>query len=174
MARSRPESARVTANKIINFVFLIAAVYFLWTYVIPWFRSLGTGPGSRSYVDAGKGVDAGTGEDGDCVIAARKAAEVFADEMRSFSKPPIDLDAWDRTYLRIENRIAAADDECDCSSPACSTAQGALGSLRELGDDFSTAARGDGTPPINAASSLSRIYDTLDLAAQQSSELHGE
>jgi hypothetical protein len=164
MAKGRPESSRVTLNKIINFVLLIAAIYFLWTYVVPWFRGLGSGPGSRSYVDAGKG------EDADCVIAARKAAEVFADEMRSFSRPPIDLDAWDRTYLRIENRIAAADDECDCSRPACSTAQGALGSLRELGDDFSIAARGDGTPPINAASSLGRIYDALDLAAQQSSD----
>ena len=55
----------------------------------------------------------GTGEEADCVIAAREAAQVFSDEMRSFSKPPIDVNAWDRTYLRIENRIAAADDKCD-------------------------------------------------------------
>ncbi|HEX2462984.1 MAG TPA: hypothetical protein VHR17_00085 [Thermoanaerobaculia bacterium] len=165
MARSRPETARVNLNKIINFVLLVVAVWFLWTSVIPWFRGLGSGPGSRSYVEAGKG------EEGDCVMAARNAAEVFAEEMRSFSKPPIDLDAWDRTYLRIENRIAAADDECDCSRPACYTAQGALGSLRELGDDFSAAARGDGTPPINGASTINQVYDTLDHAAQQSSTL---
>ena len=99
---------------------------------------------------------------------------VFSEEMRSFSRPPINLDAWDRTYLRIENRIADADDKCSCSRPACFTAQGALGGLRELGDDFSAAARGDGAPPINAASALSRVYDTLDMAAQQSSELRGE
>jgi hypothetical protein len=168
MARSRPEATRVTLNKIINFVLLIGALYFLWTYVVPWFRGLGAGPGSRSYVDAGKG------EDADCVIAARKAAEVFSEEMRSFSRPPIDLDAWDRAYLRIENRIADADDKCSCSRPACFTAQGALGGLRELGDDFSAAARGDGAPPINGASAISRVYDTLDQAAQQSSELRGD
>lgn len=150
-------------NKIINFVLLVASIYFLWTYVIPWFKGLGTGPGSRSYVAAGEG------EDAECVVAARQAAEVFSEEMRSFSRPPIDLDAWDRSYLRIENRIANADDKCSCPRPACSTAQGALGRLRELGDDFSSAARGDGAPPINGASAISRVYDTLDQAAQESS-----
>jgi hypothetical protein len=158
----------MTLNKIINFVLLVASLYFLWTYVVPWFKGLGTGPGSRSYVDAGKGDDA------DCVIAARQAAEVFSEEMRSFSKPPIDLDAWDRTYLRIENRIDHAEDKCSCSNEACTTARDALGRLRELGDDFSSAARGDGAPPINGASALSRIYDMLDRAAQESSGLGGE
>ena len=59
MARSsRPETRRVTFNKIINFVLLVAALYFLWTSVIPWFRELPTGSGSgssRSYVGTGSG-----------------------------------------------------------------------------------------------------------------------
>jgi hypothetical protein len=158
----------MTLNKIINFVLLAAAIYFLWAYVVPWFRSLGSGPGSRAYVDTG------TGEEADCVIAAREAAEAFAGEMRSFSKPPIDANDWDRAYLRIENRISAADDKCDCQRPGCFTVQGALGNLRELGSDFSAAARGDGAPPVNAASAMSKIYDTLDVAAQQSRGLHDE
>jgi hypothetical protein len=94
--------------------------------------------------------------------------------MRSYSKPPIDANDWDKTYLRIENRIAAAEDKCSCSRPGCTSAQGALGDLRQLGDDFSDAARGDGAPPINAASSMSRVYDQLDLAAQQSRRLYDE
>ena len=111
-------------------------------------------PGSRSYVDAG------TGEDGDCVIAARKAAEVFSDEMRSFSKPPIDLDAWDRTYLRIENRIAAADDECDCSGPPAPPRRAR--SVR-CGSSATTSrprleatARRRSTPPRRSAASTTR------------------
>jgi hypothetical protein len=158
----------MTLNKIINFVLLVAAIYFLWTYVVPWFKSLGSGPGSRSYVAAGKG------EEADCVIAAREAAEAFAGEMRSFSRPPIDANDWDRAYLRIENRIAAADDKCDCQRPGCVTVQGALGDLRDLGSDFSSAANGDGAPPVNAASAMNRIYDTLDMAAQQSRGMSDE
>jgi hypothetical protein len=158
----------MTLNKIINFVLLAAAIYFGWTYVIPWFRELGSGGASRSFVDAGEG------EDADCVIAARQAAEVFADEIKSFSKPPIDANAWDKTYLRIENRIAAAEDKCSCSRPGCSTAQGALGSLRELGDDFASAARGDGSPPVNAASAINRVYDALDQAATEAQGLRNE
>jgi hypothetical protein len=157
----------MTLNKIINSILLVAAIYFGYTYVVPWFKSLGTGSSSRALDSA-----TGTGEEADCVISARDAAQVFSDEMRSFSRPPIDVNKWDKTYLRIENRIAAAEDKCSCSRPGCFTVQGALGDLRQLGDDFSSAARGDGTPPVNAASSMSRIYDALDLAAQQSRGLH--
>jgi hypothetical protein len=152
----------MTLNKIINFLLLVAAIYFLWTYVVPWFKSLGTGPASRDFVAGG------SGEEGDCVTAARAAAERFSEEMRSFSRPPIDANDWDRAYLRIENRIAAADDECSCSRPGCLTAQGALGDLRQLGADFAAAARGDGAPPVNGASTMNKVYDALDMAAEQS------
>ena len=158
----------MTMNKIINVILLVAAIWAGYTYIVPWFKSLGTGSSSRALTATG------TGEEADFVIAARDAAQTFSDEMRSFSKPPIDVNDWDRTYLRIENRIGAADDKCGCSRPGCLTAQGALGDLRQLGDEFSAAARGDGAPPINGASSMSRIYDTLDLAAQQSRGLHEE
>jgi hypothetical protein len=150
-------------NKIINLVLLAAVLYFGYTYVVPWFRSLGSGPGSRSFADAG------SGEDGKCVDAARRAAEVFSEEMRSFSQPPIDEIAWDKAYLRIENRLAAADDACSCSRPACGTAQSGLAGLRDLAADFSRAARGNGPPPINGASALSRAYDAFDMAAEQAS-----
>ena len=158
----------MTLNKIINVILLAVAIYFGYTFVVPWFKSLGTGSSSRALTATG------TGEEADCVIAAREAAQAFSDELRSFSKPPIDASEWDRTYLRIENRIAAADGRARARERGCFTAQGALGDLRQLGDDFSTAARGDGTPPLNAASSMSRIYDTLDLAAQQSRGLRDE
>jgi hypothetical protein len=151
----------MTLNKVINVILLAAVLYFGYTEILPWFKSLGTGPGSRSYVDAG------AGEDGECVTAARQAAEVFSEEMRSFAQPPIDREAWDRTYLRIENRIASASDLCACTRPACFTARGGLSTLRDLGADFSRAARGDGAPPINAASAMNRVYDNLDLAAEQ-------
>jgi hypothetical protein len=155
----------MTMNKVINVLLLVAVLYFGWVFVVPWFKSLGTigsGSDSRSFSDTGGG------EEGKCVTAAREAAEVFSNELRSFSRPPIDAGDWDRTWLRIENRIGRADDLCSCSRPGCFTAQGALSSLHELGDEFSTAARGDGAPPVNAASTMSRVYDTLDMAAQQS------
>ncbi len=152
---ARPESTRVTLNKIINFVLLVAALYFLLDLRVPWFRALGTGPGSRSYVGTG------TGEEGDCVIAARKAAEVFSDEMRSFSKPPIDVDAWDRTYLRIENRIAAAEDECDCARPGLLHRAGRAGRAararrRLLERRLEATARRRSTPPRRSAASTTR------------------
>ena len=150
-------------NKVINLVLLAAIVWFGYTQVLPWFRSLGTGSGSRSF----KG-DTGTGEDAECVDAARQAAEVFSEEMRAFSRPPIDRDKWDSAYLRIENRIDRAAELCDCARPACDTAQSGLADLRDLGGDFASAARGDGAPPLNAASALSRAYDKLDAAAGQS------
>ena len=151
----------MTLNKIINLVLLGVVIWFGYTQLLPWFRSLGSGPGMGT-----GSFDAGDGEDAECVEAARDAAAVFSEEMRSFSRPPIDRDAWDRAYLRIENRIARADDLCSCSRPACSSARGALTTLRDLGSDFSAAARGDRAPPVNAASSLSRVYDSLDSAAQ--------
>jgi len=151
--------ANLTMNKVINLVLLAVVVWFGYTQVLPWFRSLGTGPGSRAF-------NAGGGEDGECVMAARQAAEVFSEVMRGFSRPPIDRNEWDSAYLRIENRITNADDRCSCSRPACSNARAALSDLRGLADDFSIAARSDGAPPINAASSLSRIYDNLDRAAE--------
>jgi hypothetical protein len=150
-------------TKAINVVLLVAVLWFGYTQVLPWFRSLGSGPGSRSF----KG-DTGTGDDAKCVDAARQAAEVFSEEMRAFSRPPVDREKWDSAYLRIENRIGRADDLCGCSRPACFTAQGGLADLRELGGDFASAARGDGAPPLNAASTLSRVYDKLDAAAEQS------
>ena len=134
----------MTMNKIINFVLLVAVIWAGYTYIVPWFKSLGTGGTSRALSPTG------TGEEAECVIAARDAAQVFADEMRSFSRPPIDANHWDRAYLRIENRISAADDKCGCARPGCDTAQGALADLRQLGDDFSSAARGDRSPSINA------------------------
>ena len=158
----------VTMNKIINVILLVAVLWAGYTYIVPWFKSLGSGSSSRALTATG------TGEEADCVIAAREAAQVFADEMRSYSKPPIDANDWDRTYLRIENRIAAADDKCGCSRPGCLTAQGALSDLRQLGDDFSNAARGDKSPPLNAASTMSRVYDNLDVAAQQSRGLRDD
>jgi hypothetical protein len=151
----------MTLNKIINTLLLAAVLYFGYTQILPWFRSLGSGPGTRSFTDAG------SGEEGKCVDAARAAAEVFSEEMRSFSRPPIDANAWDNAYLRIENRMAVADDACSCSRPACGTAQSGLAGLRDLASDFSRAARGDGAPPINAASAMSRVYDSFDLAAEQ-------
>jgi hypothetical protein len=158
----------MTMNKIINVILLVAAIWAGYTYIVPWFKSLGTGSSSRALTATG------TGEEADCVIAAREAAQVFGDEMRSFSKPPIDANDWDRTWLRIENRIGAADDKCGCSRPGCQTAQGALADLRRLGDDFSRAADGDRSPPVNAASTLSRVYDNLDTAAAQSRGLHDD
>jgi hypothetical protein len=158
----------MTLNKIINVVLLVAVVYFGWTYVIPWFKSLGSGPGSRIYAEVG------TGEEAKCVTAARDAAESFSEELKSFAKPPIDTDKWDRTWLRIENRISKADDVCGCGRPGCLTAQGALGNLRDLGSDFDNAARGGGAPPVNAASTMNRVYDALDMAAQQSRGIRDE
>jgi hypothetical protein len=151
-------------TKAINVVLLVAVLWFGYTQILPWFRSLGTGSASRSF----KG-STGTGDDAKCVDAARQAAEVFSEEMRGFSRPPVDREKWDSSYLRIENRIGRADDLCDCPRPACAMAQGGLADLRELGSDFSIAARGDGSPPLNAASTLSRVYDKLDAAAAQSS-----
>jgi hypothetical protein len=150
-------------NKIINFALLAAVIWFGYTQILPWFRSLNPTSSSRR----GGSFDAGQGEDAECVEAARHAAETFSEEMRAFSRPPIDREAWDRAYLRVENRIGVADDLCTCERDACSSARAALSTLRDLGDDFSSAARGDGEPPLNAASALSKIYDNIDAAAEQ-------
>ncbi|HVR30931.1 MAG TPA: hypothetical protein VMS86_15515 [Thermoanaerobaculia bacterium] len=152
----------MTLNKVINVALLALVIWFGYTQLLPWFRSLGDGGAGR------RSFGAGQGEEAKCVEAARDAAAVFSAEMRRFSRPPIDREAWDRTYLRIENRIARADDLCSCSRPACANARSALATLRDLGGDFSSAARGSGSPPIHAASSLSRVYDNLDAAAQLS------
>ena len=158
----------MTLNKIINVILLVAALYFGYTFVIPWFKSLG-----RARVQ-GRGLrHAGTGEEADCVIAAREAARGLR------GRDAVLLQAADRRQ-RLGPHLPAhrephrgADDKCDCSRP------GLPAPRRERSAICASSATTSPTPRAatarrrsTRASSMSRIYDALDLAAQQSRGLH--
>ncbi len=92
-----------------------------------------------------------------CVTAAEKASESFAEGLRDFSDPPIDLDAWDEFVERVRGDIYDAQDRCDCPRNSCQRATEAIDELTALMADFTNSLKGDSLP-LNPA----RRQETID------------
>ncbi len=103
---------------------------------------------------------------GDCVPAAERANKSFSREMRSYTKPPFDLDAWDFSMERIREFVYEAQNRCDCGRDSCQRALEALSELDLLISDFDNGLRGDDTP-LNPA----RRQETIDSLLKRAREL---
>jgi hypothetical protein len=146
-------------DKIVRLAVLAAVVYFGATQLIPWMKEKGDFSSGRA------GTDLSEIADNDCVSRAMGAPELFASEIRSFGRPPVDEAAWDDSYARIQGRIDSADDACSCSEPSCDKAREGLSQLRGLAGEYAGAFRDGGSPPLNAARELDGIWDLLNEAA---------
>ncbi len=102
---------------------------------------------------------------GACVVAAEGASETFGRELRQFSDPPIDLEAWDLFIEGLKEQIYHAEAECSCPRTSCERATEALGELNRLIADFDNSLRGSGVP-LNPA----RQQETIDRLLKRARE----
>ncbi len=100
-----------------------------------------------------------------CVSAAERASESFTDEMRNYSRPPIDLEAWSQSLESVRAHINEADARCNCDRSSCHRAAEALGELNGLIAEFDNSLRGDGVP-MNPA----RRQETIDRLLKRARE----
>jgi len=147
-------------SRIVKVVVVIALVYFGYTQVVPWIKSVGGGSeGSGSAESAFP--DAGASR---CIDLASRASSTLGSEMRRYAKPPVDLAEWGATVNKVEMKIYAADSECRCSEPGCSEARQAMSEIKSLLATFDGIVRGDTSGFSNPANQLQEADRLLEEA----------
>ena len=144
-------------GRIIKLIVVAAVIYFALSYAVPWIKGLAGAP-LRS---GGGNTDTGAGR---CIDLASRASSAFGEEVRLFSSPPVDVNAWGASVTRIQLKVADAESACYCSSPACPKAREALSELRSLVSQMDGFVRGDATGMSNPASYAERVDQLLDEA----------
>ena len=146
-------------TKIIKYAILAAVVYWIYTQAPAWVEKvtdMGSGLGRT-------GSSVGLGR---CVTAAERASETFGRELRNFSRPPVDMEAWDRFMEDLQSQLWDADSECSCPRESCLKAAEALSELNALIDDFDGNLRGSGMA-LNPA----RRQETINSFLKRAREL---
>ena len=144
-------------GKIIKLIVVAGIIYFGLTYAIPWFKGLAGAPLRTGGASTGSGA-------GRCIDLASRASSAFGEEIRRFSRPPFDVNAWSASVTRLQIKMADADSACYCPSAACPKAREALSELRTLVSQFEGFVRGDATGMSNPASLQERVDQLLDEA----------
>ncbi|MGB3563150.1 MAG: hypothetical protein WBH85_05230 [Thermoanaerobaculia bacterium] len=147
-------------SRIVKVAVVIAIVYFGYTQVIPWIKSVGGGPGAAGSADTGLS-DGGARR---CIDLASRASSTMGSEMRQYAKPPFDLAEWGATVNKVEMRIYEADSDCRCSAPGCSEARQALSEIKSLLATFDGMVRGDTSGFTNPAAQLQEADRLLEEA----------
>lgn len=144
--------------RLLKFAAIAIALIFVISQGLPWLkRQLG---GSTA-IDLPGGEEDG----GICVVLAMDANEMFADSIRTFSRPPIDLSAWGSAMASVEAAISEADLACACAEESCSKSSEAIAALRGLLSGFDSGFRGFSSVPLNGALEQKRINRLLDEAS---------
>ena len=134
---------------------LVVVLYFGVTKVVPWMKEeLGVG-GARDFSD---------GEGSGCVAVAEAANRDFGAGIRQFSRPPIDVESWDRVERRLSDSIYEAERACSCPKDSCDKAREALDELRAILYAFDAGFRGEQPVPLNAARQMQRVDRLLSEA----------
>ena len=136
--------------------------YFGVTMFVPWMEKELRGGGGR---DVGTGVE-GSGQ---CVAVAEAASRDFGDGIRQFSRPPIDVESWDRVERQLSGSLYDAEDACSCPEESCDKAREALDELRSILSDFNAGFRGEQPVPLNTARDLQRVDRLLSEAGSLAS-----
>ncbi len=118
-----------------------------------------------SDMGSGLGRKASSVNQSQCISAAERASENFTQEMRNFSRPPFDIDAWNRAMDSVRGDINDADSRCACPRSSCQRASEAISELNALISAFDNSLRGDGTP-VSAA----RRQETIDQLLKRARE----
>ncbi len=137
-------------SKIIKLGVFVLLVYLAITKLPPLVEKV-TDMGS------GLGRKSSSVSESQCVSAAEKASENFAVELRNYSRPPVDLKAWDLSMERVRGNIYDAESRCDCDRNSCQRASEAIAELNGLIAAFDNSLRGD-SMPLNPA----RQQETID------------
>lgn len=141
------------AGRIVKFVVVIAIVFAVFKYGVPWVKGLGGGEQVSSPSGAGS-----------CVRSAERASETWGSGLRDFVNPPYDANAWSSFRGRVESSINAAEADCDCTSESCIKARGAMRDLRALVNDLDSTVRNN-TPPDDLVGRQERIDNAISEAA---------
>ena len=147
-------------SRIVKVIVVIAIVYFGYTQVVPWIKSVGGGPGGAGSADSAF-PDGGASR---CIDLASGASSTLGREMRRYAKPPFDLAEWGATVNKVEMKIYAADSDCRCSAPGCSEARQALSEIKSLLATFDGIVRGDTSGFSNPANKLQEADRLLEEA----------
>lgn len=149
-------------SRFIQLAVVAVILYFGITQGLPWVqRQLGMESGSGFATEDSASLK---GDGGACVATARDASLAFGDEMRQFSRPPVDVSVWNESSRRLANLIDAAENACFCAAASCHKAASALSELRAVVDRFDEGFRGQRSVPLNTALDQRRINDLLDEA----------
>lgn len=141
-------------GKLLKGAIVVAILYFAVTQGLPWLKS-----------QLGELGPTGNSNQAICHAAAQRAADDFAASLRQFSSPPIDIEAWDDTVSASRHQIETADKNCrNCDHEACLETIGAVGGLERLLSSFDESVRAGRGIPLNGASQLDAVYDSLNRA----------
>ena len=141
-------------SRIIKLILLIAIVYFVWKYGLPWLQKQQSG-GGTTHAAAQSG----------CPGAAARASEAWGSGLHSFVNPPYDLNAWTSFHDDVESKISSAESECSCSDQSCEKARAAMRDLRSLLSDADSAIRNGSAPPSDLPQRQEAIDKQIDEAA---------
>lgn len=135
-------------DRFVKLAVLVVVLYFGVTQVVPWVKE-----------ELGIGVarDFSGGGGGGCVAVAEAASRDFGSGIRQFSRPPIDVESWDRVERQLSGSIYEAESACSCPEESCEKAREALDELRSILYDFDAGFRGQQPVPLNAARQMQRI-----------------
>ena len=144
-------------ERLLKLAVLAVIIYFGVTAVVPWLKKELGGGGGRDFSGMGEGG-------GQCVAVAEAASRDFGDGIRQFSRPPIDVESWDRVERQLSGSLYDADNACSCPEGSCDKAREALDELRSILSEFDAGFRGEQPVPLNAARGLQRVDRLLSEA----------
>ncbi len=100
-----------------------------------------------------------------CIGAAEQANSTLSGQIRQFSRPPIDSQAWGFAFTEISRDIGAAEIQCgSCFSESCAAAGSAVAEMRAMALQFDGMASGNSRGFSNPASRQERIDGLLQQA----------
>lgn len=144
-------------NKLITAAILLGIGYFIVSQAGPWLGQQAGGSSQSDTIEDDGGASY-------CVDLAFAANDRLGDSLRRFAHPPVDLDQWSDSMWEIEGAINEATSSCTCPSDACSTANQALGEMRDQVSTFDSLVRGTAAGYANPATRQERILDLLNEA----------
>jgi hypothetical protein len=122
-------------GRIVKLVVVIAIVFAIWKYGVPWIQRQGSG-----------GKTTVASDDNSCISSAQRASERWGSGLGRFVNPPYDLDAWSTFRGNVESSISAAESDCSCAAESCTKAREAMRELRSLVADLDSTLRNGSDP----------------------------
>jgi hypothetical protein len=147
-------------SRIVKWVVILALLFVVWKYVIPWVKDEGSG------FDKSSSASKSSGGDQSCIASAERASNTWGSGLGRFVNPPYDLGAWSNFRGDVDAKINAADADCSCGAESCQKVKNAMSELRSLVGDFDTAIRNGSSPGQDAVQRQEQIDRQIDDARE--------